>query len=166
MGAVISGVPPVSSAWTKIGATRLTAAGNITITGIPPGYKILKVILAHIDTAGGDITMILNGDVGNNYNYNETVITSGVPGGAAYVNSPNVILDDSGAGSLIGVIEITIQNNTDGDVHPFSAVGGRDIGNVLCSGYWNRVTEINQIDLAVNASTFAIGTYYQLFGAK
>lgn len=154
-----------------------TAVSSVLIEGLEgdtdKAYMLLAEIINPSAIAGSIYGIRLNGDAGNNYDY-QFVYGSNVATGAARGNGNYHRLASAAAGPGYKITIVTFLQAESGTTRPFNSVTGRDItptvvGLVyLQAGQWRNTTDeiLNMTILSSLASGIGIGSRIKLHTRK
>jgi hypothetical protein len=146
--------------------------GTIVFSSIPSTYINLQVRALNIAN-GSYVDVILNGDTGGNYTYQQLeVSTPQVPtaGGGSGLNRIYTNQTSTVSFPSVGIIDIYNYSSSSANktVRLLSSTISTSGGLLyMRSGIWVDVAAINQVTFrAQPSSTFAQGTVYALYGMK
>lgn len=167
-----------TATYSLIGSTTLsTTAATIDFNSIPATFTDLVLVSSALtSTEGRDFRMRFNSDTGTNYSYTYlggyTSVTSGRTTNLAYLMSGNFI----GTSSAYPVTVITnIQDYANTTTYKTSLTRHNQSQANVNSTYtevmaqvnlWRSTAAINTITLSLNASTFAAGSVFKLYGIQ
>lgn len=172
-GGGIVTVTPTTPAMVKLGEVEVSgaAAANMSIPGIPTGYKNLVVMYTGRSTKAGTtedtVRMTMNGDTGSNYVFSRTNrFGSSNSSSAAYIETGDIPAD----GSTTGMAQST-------DITIFDYLsstwwkGLTGVSNNLqsntpqnISGAWKSTNAVTSITLTPASGSWKIGSKMTLYG--
>jgi hypothetical protein len=157
-----------------------TNAPHITFSDIPNTYRHLQIRgLVRTDRAGfvqNGCSFQLNGDTGNNYNWNQAYVSNGSTlTSESYVNDPGLRLGElpsaNAPTNVFGfvLLELYDYKNTN-KYTTYQEIGGSDrngnsfVGNNF--GVWKNTAAVNSIKLFEGGSNWLVGSIFSLYGIK
>ena len=161
---------PAGRTYTPIARQTLsTTASTVTFSSIPSGYTDLILVWAGTATTGGEAKLRFNGDTNTNYSYT-ALSGNGTSALSSRGSSQNIMfLTTYGTPSTTeGNFILQIQNYSNTTTNKTVLVRGNRItsgfGPDAQVGLWRSTAAINQIDLTVGSTTWAVGSTFTLYG--
>jgi hypothetical protein len=160
-----------TQAWGDYIGQRLLAADSATmdISGIPPGYKFLVIMMCvRLEAAKPATTLLVrfNADAGNNYYFLKMYGQAGDVFGTAALNTSSLYASNVSAG-VSASSQITLSQIPTAAFKSYWVVGGDSAQAFVTTGSWNSTNEINQVTLLTGSGDkFKAGSQFHIYGVR
>lgn len=154
----------MASALVALATTTLaSSSATVTFSSISGAYRDLRLVVSGTATAGGNMTIIFNGDSGANYSYVQAYGT----GSAAQSASSSANADFSGVFyTNPTIMTYDFMDYSATDKHKTNINRGSAASNLVSMsvGRWASTSAITRIDIGHGSGSYAAGTTFSLYG--
>jgi hypothetical protein len=152
--------------------TVAVATSSVTFSSIPTGYTDLVLVVNGAVTSGTAnwVLQVGNGSVDTGSNYSETDLwgTGSAAQSARGSNQTSILLNSYGYLDTVfranAICHIMNYSNTTTNKTILARANNSDNGVHAGVGLWRSTVAINTIKIAASASTFVVGTTFNLYG--
>ena len=144
-----------------------SAQATVTFSGIPGGYRDLRLVITGSSSANATAQAVLSGDTGANYTY-VNVYGTGSTAGSGYSTTALSTAYFGYPDTAGGILTVDWMDYSQTNKHKPYITRSSNAGQYAASiaGRWASTSAITSMALSLTSGTWSAGSTFSLYGVK